>query len=476
MSIKLTQKDIVWSYISIVMSMASNLFLLPFIIYYLDNDMLGLWYVFVSIGTIATLFDFGFAVTFARNITYCWCGAGELKKENVVFVENREPDFHLMKQVLHACKIIYFRIACAALILLLILGTTYIIYISKPITGSIHIYAWIIYAIAISMNLYYGYYTSFLRGVGAVDSANKNTVIARSVQIIVTILMLVLGFGIIGVCTAYLVYGTLFRALGKSEFYRYKDIGKKILAVTKNVTRQDANKLIDIVWHNAWRDGLISISNYFCNQASTLVCSLFLSLTETGVYSIGVQIAMAITIISGTLYIAYQPELQASYINKDVEKVKSIMSLIVMSFIYIFITGTIIFILVFMPLLRLVKPEMIVSLPVLLGLCVYHFVLKFRDFFSSYFSCTNRICYMNGFITSAILCVTLSFIAVGKFHLGVWGLIMSQFISQLVYNAWKWPKEACKEMNLSINEIVRIGTSRMLTTVRDFLKIKTITT
>lgn len=472
MNINLTRKDVTWSYIGTVMSMASNLLLLPFIVYYLDNDMLGLWYVFVSIGVIATLFDFGFAITFARNITYCWSGAEELKKEDVTFAENREPDFYLMKQVLYACKTIYFRIAIAALVLLLTLGTAYVIYISRSIVGSEHVYAWVIYAIAVFLNLYYGYYASFLRGVGAIDSANKNTVIARGAQIIVTIVMLALGTGIVGACIAYLVYGTLFRILGKYKFYRYKGIGKKIAAVKENVTRRDANKLIGIVWHNAWRDGLIAVSNYFCNQSSTLICSVFLSLTETGVYSIGVQIAMAIAAISGTLYTAYQPELQASYINRDVEKIKSTMSLIVMSFIYIFITGTIVFVLIFMPLLKLVKPEMIVSLPVLLGLCAYHFLLKFRDVFSSYFSCTNRICYMNGFIMSAILCVILSFVFVGKFHLGVWGLIMAQFISQLVYNVWKWPVYACKEMRLSINEMVRIGTNRVLRMRYLFLKIK----
>lgn len=472
MNINLSKKDVAWSYIGTFISMASNLLLLPFIVYYLDNEMLGLWYVFVSIGAIATLFDFGFAVTFARNITYCWSGAGELKKENVAFVENRVPDYRLMKQVLYACKIIYFRISSTALILLLTLGTAYVTYISQSINGSEHIYAWIIYAVAVFLNLYYGYYASFLRGVGAIDSANKNTVIARCVQIIVTVFMLVLGTGIIGACTAYLVYGTLFRTLGKYKFYRYKGIGKKISAAEENVTKQDTNKLIGIVWHNAWRDGLIAVSNYFCNQASTLICALFLSLTETGIYSIGVQIAMAIATISGTLYTAYQPELQASYINRDIEKTKSTMSLIVMSFVYIFFVVTTVFIFVFMPLLKLVKPEMIVSLPVLFGLLAYHFILKFRDFFSSYFSCTNRIFYMKGFIASAILCVIFSFIAVGYLNLGVWGVIIAQFVSQIVYNAWKWPKDACKEMHLSIKEMMCMGTNRMLAMGYEFMKIK----
>ena len=69
MKISLTKKDVIWSYIGTIISMGSNLIMLPFLMYFLDSDMLGLWYIFASIGAIATLFDMGFAVTFARNIT-----------------------------------------------------------------------------------------------------------------------------------------------------------------------------------------------------------------------------------------------------------------------------------------------------------------------------------------------------------------------------------------------------------------------
>lgn len=461
--IHLSRKDIIWSYVGIIMSMASNLLLLPFIAYYLNGEMLGLWYVFGSIGTIAMLFDFGFAVTFARNITYCWSGAKTLQKENVSFTENISPDYSLMGNVLQACRIVYFRISIAALILLLTAGTAYIAYVSRNISGSAHIWAWIIYAVAIYLNLYYGYYAAFLRGVGAIDAANKNTVISRSLQIIVTIAMLALGTGIIGACTAYLVYGTVFRTLGKYKFYRYKQIGAHLAKVKNNISQQETNKLIGVVWHNAWRDGIIAISNYFSNQVTILICSLFLTLTETGIYSIAVQIAMAIATIAGTLYTAYQPEIQASYISKNINHTRSVMSLIIISFILLFVSGTIIFILFFMPLLEYIKPGIMVSIPILLGLCTYHFILKFRDIFSSYFSCTNRICYMNGFIISALLCVGLSFICVGYFHWGIWGLIFAQIISQLVYNAWKWPMEASKEMKLSVKEIITLGSSQLQT-------------
>lgn len=458
MKIELSRKDIVWSYIGTVMSMGANLLMLPFLMYFLDSDMLGLWYVFTSIGAIATLFDFGFAVTFARNITYCWSGAKGLKKEDVYFSNNTEPDYFLMKQVLATCRVIYGILASAALLLLLTAGTGYIKYVSRELSGIVPVVAWVIYAVAVVLNLYFGYFTSFLRGVGAIEQTNKSMVYARIVQILVTVVLLASGNGIIGVCVAYLTYGMVFRLLGKKGFYIYRDIGAKLANIKESVSSEQIIEMFSVVWHNAWKDGTISICNYFCNQVSTVICSMYLPLSQTGVYSIGVQIASAIAQIASTLYGTCQPELQAAYIGSNIRKMRKTMSLIVMSFVYLFICGTIIFIVVGLPLLKIVKPDAVVSVPVLLGLCGYQFILKFRNCYTSYFSCTNRIIYLNGFITSAFFCVLLSFIMIGPLQFGVWGLIWAQLISQVIYNVWHWPIIVHKEMNLSVKDMVSMGT------------------
>lgn len=452
--------------------MGTNLLMLPFLMYFLSGDALGLWYIYASIGAIATLFDFGFGVTFARNVTYAWAGAKELKREGVTFVENGKPNYRLMKRVLSTCKVIYGLIAGLALFLLLIGGTGYVIYIARNVTGTKHIIAWIIYAVAVSLNLYYGYYASFLRGVGNVAQANKNTVWARLIQIILMIVLLAIGFGLVGACVAYLAYGTVFRLLGKHYFYTYKGIGKKLNEVNEKTSRTEIKEMFLIVWHNAWRDGAISLCNYCCNQVSTLICSAYLSLAETGVYSIGVQIASAIATIAGTLYNTYQPELQASYVIDDKEKMKKTMSLIVVSFCYLFLLGTAGFCIAGMPLLKLIKPSAVTSIPILLGLCAYQFILKLRNCYTSYFSCTNRILYLNGFVTSAVLCVVLSFIAIGPLNLGVWGLIIAQIVSQAIYNVWKWPILAHKELGLILKSVFEIGTKEVENFLKSFIAKK----
>lgn len=469
MKIKLTKKDVIWSYIGTIMSMASNLLLLPFIVHFLDDDMYGLWGIFASIGAVAILFDCGFSVTFARNITYCWSGASSLKKEGVTFIETHEPDFRLMKKVLITCKRIYLIISGAAYLLLLTAGTAYVMYVSKDVPGFLHIVAWIVYATAAFLNLYYGYYASFLRGVGAVDHANINTVIARTAQIVLTIVLLFLGTGLVGACVAYLAYGTIFRVLGKHKFYKFENIGENINSLDYRPTGNEVRELLGVVWHNAWRDGAISICNYFCNQASTIICSMYLSLAETGIYALGVQIASAIAQIAGALYTAYQPTLQEAYISKNDDKMRQSMSIIVTSYIYLFLLGTLAVVIVGIPFLQIIKPGIATNISIILGLCAFQFMMKFRNCYTSYFSCTNRINYLSGFVVSSFLTVALSLILTGYMSCGMWGLIVSQIISQAVYNVWHWPALAHKELNYSFFDLIEMGNQNIGSMIKNLI-------
>lgn len=104
MKIQVTKSDVIWNYIGIIVSLGSNFILIPFLIAFLDTDMYGLWNVFISLGAISNLFDFGFNSIFSRNVAYCWSGVNELKKEDVVISEkNSKTNYKLMKQVIKTC-------------------------------------------------------------------------------------------------------------------------------------------------------------------------------------------------------------------------------------------------------------------------------------------------------------------------------------------------------------------------------------
>ncbi|MBR1543003.1 MAG: hypothetical protein IJ628_10400 [Bacteroidaceae bacterium] len=447
MEVKVNRSDIIWSYLGVIVSFTASIITLPIVIYYLDADTVGLWYVFNSVGAITILFDFGFSVTFARNINYCWSGASKLEKKGQGGDILNEPDFLLMRNILYTCKRIYLILSSLALLLMLTIGTVYILHISSHISGHTHIIAWIIFSVAAFLNLYFNYYDSFLRGVGAVKRANQNRIFARSVQLLLVIVSLTLGFGLLGLSISYLVFGIVFQTLGNRYFYSYQNIRQQLNRITRKVNTKEVKELFRTIWYNAWRDGLVSLSIYLSGQASVIICSLYLSLSETGTYSVGLQIANVVAIFSATLYTTYQPALQHNWIKKNMDEVRRIMRLIVLTYIITFFTGSIAVITVGLPILKLIRPEVIISTELMAGLFISQFIIQFRNCYTSYFSCTNRLDYMPHFVFASVLTIILSIVFIQWGNMKTWGLIIAQIISQCIFNIWYWPIKAHREMH-----------------------------
>lgn len=458
MKIHIGRGEVVWSYLSIILSMAVNFLLLPFYIYYLSKDILGLWYVFVSLGAIALLFDFGFSVTFSRNVTYCWSGANDIKKVGATEVTREgRINWTLLKRIITACKFIYGTISSLAFILLLTLGTYYICSISQSIYSNELLYAWLLYALGIFFNLFYSYYLSFLRGVGAIKEANQSVVFARLIQLIISIVLLISGLGIIGAALGYCAYAFGFRLFAKRKFFSYQSIGERLSLIKEPFSLNILMSVIRPIWYNAWRDGLVAVSNYISIQASILLCSLYISLEVTGVYSIFVQLTTAAGIIASTLYFTYQPALQEAYIQRDKGRIRSIMSFTITLFIIIFLVIVVGIGLVGLPILSFFKPSLSFPISLLLGIAFYQFLIFYRNCYTSYLSCTNRIIYTRSFIISSIIGLMFSLVFLYSWTGSIWGLILGQVLGQLVFNMWYWPKLVHKELDMPIFRMFKCG-------------------
>ena len=440
MGIKVTKKDIVWNYLGTILSLSSNFIVLPIIVYFLDSELIGLWYVFLSIGGIVILFDFGFNPTLSRNVAYSWSGAKELIKKDVFKVEAQEPNIQLLKKVLRTCKLIYLIISTLALIVLLSIGTTYVLHISQGLDKISVFSAWFVYSISIFFSLYYGYYITFLRGVGAIREVNISTIISRVIQILTSITLLYLGLGLLAVAIANLAYGLVFRILCKKFFYNYDNIGMRLTEIDIEITNFEIISTFKIIWHNAWRDGFVSLSKYLTAQATVLIAPLYLTLTETGMYSISIQLITAIATISGALYTSYQPELQSLYVNNKMKKSNELMSLAMLVYVLVFWTGVFSFLWIGIPIINVIKSDFTIDRTVFVMVSIYQFLLNYHSYHASFISNTNNVPYVSSFVISSISGVFLSVILLATTNLGLRGLIFAKLIVKAVYNNWHWPK------------------------------------
>lgn len=457
MKISINRRDTMWNLLGIIMSMCTNLIILPFVLRFLDDNSVGLYYVFMSLSSLTALFDLGFTASVSRSMTYAWSGASVLKSFGGDAEHGDQPNYFLMKRLIRACKRIYMLLSSAALVLSLTIGIVYINQISTEIDWHIAIGSWVIYAAGIFLNLLYGYYAVFLRGVGAISNVNKAAVFSRLLQIILCIVLLFCGLGLVGVSVAYVCYGFIYRFLAKIYFYKFKGIGDELKNIKIRKDEYQTKELLKIIWPNTWRDGLVTLSDFCLNQATTIISSLYLSLYETGLYSLCVQLASAIAQVASVMLTAYQPSMQSAYASKDNDTMKKNVSLITTSYVTLFASGMAGVIIVGRPLIAIVKPSYEFSIPLMLVVGCYQFLLKYRNNYCVYFSSTNRIIYSKSFVLSAIVCIGLSLVSTGVFRLGAYGLAFSCIISQIVYNAWHWSILAHKELEMAPKDVIKIG-------------------
>ena len=136
------------------------------------------------------------------------------------------------------------------------------------------------------------------------------------------------------------------------------------------------------------------------------------------------------------------------------------------TFAVLFWAGTIALIMVGIPILKWVKPENTYDIAIIMGIAVYNFFYKRQSYYASFISNTNHVPYVKSYVLSSIAGVILSVIMVFFMNMGVWGLIIGQFLPQLVYNVWKWPREVFVMLETTWTKFLAVGI--------DFLKGKII--
>ena len=452
--IKIGKKDYIWSYMGTFIKLGVNIILLPIVLVYLTDDELGLWYVFGSISTLVALLDFGFAPSLARNISYVWCGSTKLQKENVSIVGDKgETDFVYFKTVLLTCRAIYLVIALVALAFLLSIGSYYIYKISNLVA----VYAWIVYSFATFINLLYGYYGSFLRGVGAVAEYNKSSVYSKLIQVFFSVIFLIAGWGLMGVSIAFLISGISVRFYSYVVFYKYENIGKHLKLAVVDDLKPKIVELFKIVWHNASKEGLVTLSNYLSTQANTLICSFVIGLSSTGSYGLSVQLATIIGSISSVIFSANHPKLQEMSVSNNLEGGKRIFASSMGIYVLTFITLSVL-LLLGLPIIVYFKPTYNVNVIMLICILLYMFLYNFYHLFCSYISTFNILPYTKSFILTAILTVLLSYVAAKFFNIGIWALILCPIIVSLSFNVWYWPRYVLHNiLHISLYSFVKVG-------------------
>lgn len=462
MIISTRQKDIIWNYLGIFFSLGSQVIWLPVLIHYLPPDILGLWYVFVSIGGMVELLDSGFTPTLSHCMSYAWSGAMDLKKQGVVFSGERSgPNYALVYGILSTCRTLYFGIACAATLVMLFAGTIYIQRIAAAYL-SWQVYAtWGLYMASTFINLYIGYYAVVLVGIGDIFHKNRAQILAKVAFLLLGTAGLVCGFGLLSLGVAYFTSGFVLRFLCKRYLIRVHKFDE-MFQKYRHQREYSKHHVLAMMWPNAWRDGLVTVTFYLTGQATVLMSSGFLSLYETGIYSFSMQVVNALLGIAGGMFGAYIPAIQSAYVSRNRKIMKNLYAKSMACLFHLSFWGIVVFASIGIPIVQILRHDFVIERPAFLLLALSIYLMVRHRNSACFISTMNKLPYTFSFIFFGIISISATYIGLAYFHLGLWGVILIPLVVQSIYNNWKWNQVVNRYLHTTEIKLMRQGTADLL--------------
>lgn len=460
MSITLAKRDVVWGYIAQFFSIASGLITLPLILKILSMEEIGLNYLMLTVGSLVSLFDFGFAPQFGRNITYVFSGVQELKRKGVGLVGTESSiNYRLLATMIHTAKYVYKRLGVISLIVMLTLGSLYIYIVTDGfITVNNALLIWIVYSVSAYLNIYYSYYTALLMGKGLIMESKKAMVYSKIVYILLVFIFLAMDMGLLGVAVANLISPFVSRYLSYSYFFTediIENIGKY------SISSKESKELFKVIWYNAKKLGFISVAASTLTYLSTFIIGLYLPLTDVASYGLMVQLVGFTGAISTSFFFFSFPKITALYVQNNFKKVVQLFSFSILIFFILYIIGSLVLFVV-PTFLLLLKSNTTLPTVFVLFLCAFFgFIEKNQSLFSNMLLLENEVPFFKSSLITGV-CIFVAIIISLELNLGILGVVCAQGIPVMMYVAWKWPITVSRKFNIRFFDDIILNASRAM--------------
>jgi hypothetical protein len=325
---------------------------------------------------------------------------------------------------------------------------------------------WILYILSMFINLYIGYYSVILMGIGDVFRKNRATIFAKGFFLILGSIGLVCGFGILSLGIAYFASGFVMRGLCK--YYLMKEHHfDALLYRYQHQNEYSRSHVLAMMWPNAWRDGLVTVTFYLTGQATVLMSSGFLSLYEIGIYSFSMQVINAILGIAGGMFGAYIPGIQSAYVSRKKSLIKQLYAKSMACTLHLSFLGIVVFALVGIPVVQLLRSDFIIERSAFLVMAFSMYLLGRHRSSACFIATMNKLPYTFSFIFFGSISLGVTYIGLAHFHLGLWGLILIPLAVQSVYNNWKWNQVVNRYLKTTEIGLMKSGTADLIRIVRD---------
>lgn len=452
MNFKLGKLDLYWNYLATFLRISSSIILFPLIIKVLSTEDIAIWSIFSNIIIISTIFDFGFNPSFSRNVTYIFSGANSLKKEGIEYVldDNKGVNYDLLKNLIWSMKRFYFFISLALLLLQVFVGTWYLLSITQTYSGSLVdlLIAWFLLCFLSCFTLLTSYYDVLLQGLGLIKLSKQIWVIGQLLNISISSILLLNGFGLISLIVSQIFSVVLIRILSHKVFFN--NTMKMNLSLAQNSYNSD---LLKVISPNAIKIGLATLGGLLVSRSTLILGSLFLPLSSIATYGVSVQIVSITGAVAGVYLSSLQPKIAQLQVKKNSLDIKQFYLKGVIVGLITYILFATLLILFGDKLFALFdKEHLLLTKDILLIMFIFSFLEFNHASAGNILLSENKVPFFKSSLFSGFMTVFLVFFFFKFTSIGIYGLILAPGISHL-YNNFKWPYEVIKLLKIDIFDL-----------------------
>lgn len=457
------KKDIAWGYASQFLQYGAQLLVLPLLLRKLSSAELGVWYLLLTISMFVFMLDMGFTPTLARNVSYVLGGARKLYKDGYEVVpEKQEVDYGLMRAVIGASKEIFLWMSIIALVLLATVGTWFVLTVTRgQVQLQTVVISWVIFVLSTIVNLYFKYFTPLLQGRGLFAEFYRANAISSITLVISMALVLLAGFGLVGVAASYLISALVGRWL--SGKYLYDPVFVNLIRNAPK-SKVPTRELILTLWNNAWRMGLVVVGSFFVLRANNLVASAYLGLATTSTYALTLQVFSVISSASVVAITIQQQKMAQHRVAGDRKELLKLVELGLASSLVLYIAGAVLVVAFGNEMIRAIGGHtQMLDRPLVAWVAIMLLLELNHTVSASVIVTRNVVPFVKPSLISGAAVVISSIVGLHFFKFGVWWLVATQFFVQAAYNNWKWPLYLAKEFKVSYFSLLSSGATAIVT-------------
>lgn len=468
MTVKISKSDIIWSYLAQFFNIASGFITLPLILNMLTTEEIAMNYLMMTVSTLVALIDFGFNPQFGRNVTYVFSGAQCLTKDGLDGINTGKVNYHLLKGLIDVAKTTYRVMSLIVLAVMLSFGTWYIYTVTDGFSNvNDSFLIWILYSISTFFNIYFYYYSSLLSGSGQIKESKQALLASRIGYVILAYILLLMGWGLLGIVLANLISPFIGRTLSHHFFYNKE---RRDSLAKETVSKDEKAELFNIIWYNAKKLGINFIGAYAINKFAMFIAGLFLSMKDIASYGLMTQVVSILTGIANVIFSTFIPSINNYKVLGQNDKLINNFARSQVLFFFIYILGASLIVLLGPRVLDIIGSNAILPANyILISYLVIILLENNHSNFATVITASNKVPFVSAsLISGGIICV-LDFITLRFSSLGMMGIVLVPGIVQLSYNNWYWPRYVLKEYGYTFIDFFITGVRELGSYVHSLL-------